>query len=143
MFAQAFERKLLLNTYMVLVLKEFISHTGALEMLPDMVQKLPLPTYMVFGILFFIITFISGSSGAIAVGAPLAFAALPVTTPLVVFLMSIVHASSQMGLTHPCLVVAAEYYEITLGDMVKKTLPYALAFCAMVTVYYNLWVMFL
>lgn len=142
MFAQAFERKLLLNTYMVLILKEFISHTGALEVLPDMVQKLPLPTYMVFGILFFVITFISGSSGAIAVGAPLAFAAMPVTTPLVVFLMSVVHASSQMGLTHPCIMVAAEYYDITLGDMIKKTVPYALAFCVMVAVYYNVWMLF-
>lgn len=140
-FRSAFETRLLLNTYMVLVLKEFISHTGALEILPDMVQKLPLPTYLIFAVLFFIITVISGSNGAIAVGAPLAFAALPVNTALIVYLMCITHAASQMGLTHTCVMVAAEYYGITFGEMIRKTVPYSLLFCVLMTIYYNLWMM--
>lgn len=141
MFRSAVEAKLLINTFLVLVLKEFIAATGVLELLPDLVQKLPLPTYLIFALLFFVVTVISGSSGAIAMGVPLAFAAMPVTTPLVVYLMGIVHAASQIGPTHTCLMVASEYYEITIGELIKKTIPYALLFCALMTVYYNLWIM--
>ena len=46
-------------------------------MLPDAMAKLPLPTYLIFGLLFFTATVISGSTGAIAMGTPLAFAAIP------------------------------------------------------------------
>lgn len=142
-FKSAFERRLILITYSVLVLKEFIAHTGALEVLPKMIQKLPLPAYLIFAILFFIITAISGSTSAIAIGAPLAFAALPVSTPLVVYLMCITHAASQMGLTHTCVMVAAEYYGITFGELIRKTMPYSLLFCILATIYYNLWIMFM
>ena len=137
----AVEKRLLFNTFLVLVLKEFIAHTGVLEILPEMMQSLPLPTYLIFALLFFIVTVISGSSGAIAMGAPLAFAAMPATMPLAVYLMSITHAASQVGLTHMCLVVAAEYFDVTFGELVKKTLPVAIVFCALMTVYYNVLMM--
>lgn len=141
MFKSAIEAKLLLNTFLVLVLKEFIAATGVLTLLPDMMQKLPLPTYLIFAILFFVVTVISGSSAAIAMGVPLAFAAMPVTTPLVVYLMGIVHAASQIGPTHTCLMAASEYYEITIGELIRKTIPAALLFCVLMTIYYNLWVL--
>ena len=141
MFKSAIEAKLLLNTFLVLVLKEFIAATGVLALLPDMMQKLPLPTYLIFAILFFVVTVISGSSAAIAMGVPLAFAAMPVTTPLVVYLMGIVHAASQIGPTHTCLMAASEYYEITIGELIRKTIPSALIFCALMTIYYNLWIL--
>lgn len=141
MFKSAIEAKLLLNTFLVLVLKQFIASTGVLALLPDLMQKLPLPTYLIFALLFFIVTIISGSSGAIAMGVPLAFAAMPVTTPLVCYLMGIVHAASQIGPTHTCLMVAAEYYDITIGELIRKTIPYVLIFCALMTVYYNIWSM--
>ena len=98
-------------------------------------------SYLIFAILFFVVTVISGSSAAIAMGVPLAFAAMPVTTPLVVYLMGIVHAASQIGPTHTCLMAASEYYEITIGELIRKTIPAALIFCILMTIYYNLWVM--
>lgn len=142
-FKSAFEARLILITYSVLVLKEFIAHTGALEVLPKMIQKLPLPAYLIFAILFFVITAISGSTSAIAIGAPLAFAALPANTAFVVYLMCMIHAASQMGLTHTCVMVAAEYYGITFGELIRKTIPYSLLFCVIATIYYNLWIMFI
>ena len=41
MLRSAFDKKLLVNTFLVLVLKEFITYTGALYLLPDMLAKLP------------------------------------------------------------------------------------------------------
>ena len=136
----AFEKKMLGNTFLVLVLKEFIAYTGVLELLPEAMSSLPLPAYLVFAILFFVATIISGSTGAIAMGTPLAFAAIPGGAPFMVFLMCITHAASQLSPTHICLVVAADYFHVSLGDLIRKTLPLSLIFCAIMTIYYHIFV---
>ena len=41
----AFELKLLMNSFLVLVLKEFVAYTGILETLPDMLSVLPIPAF--------------------------------------------------------------------------------------------------
>ena len=93
---------------------------------------------MIFALLFFVATVISGSTGAIALGTPLAFAAIPGGMPLMVYLMCITHAASQLSPTHVCLVVASDYFHVTLGDLIRKTLPLSLVFCALMTIYYNI-----
>lgn len=138
MLLDAFETKLLANTFLVLVLKEFISYTGVLQLLPQLLSKLPIPTYMVFALLFFFGGLISGSAGIIALGTPLAFAALPGGVPLMVLLMCMCHGANLVSPTHVCLVVAAEYYHISLGQLIKKTLPASLIFCLLMLGYYKL-----
>lgn len=138
MFAGAFEARLLLNTFLVLVLKEFIAYTGMLEALPAVFAGLPVPLYVVFSLLFFVGSLVSGTTGIIALGTPMAFAAIPgAGMPLMVLLMCMCHAASQISPTHVCLVVATEYFGISLGDLVKKTLPIALVFCGLMLVYYQ------
>lgn len=139
MVGSAFEPKLLVNMFLVLTLKEFITRTGVLHALPDALSVLPIPTYLVFAILFFLGGIISGSSGIIAMGTPLAFAAIPDGgMPLMVLLMCMSHAASQLSPTHVCLVVAADHFRITLGDLMRTTLPVALLFCALMVGYYRL-----
>lgn len=142
-FFSAFEKKMLGNTFLVLVLKEFLSFTGVLPQLPEFLAKLPLPTYLIFGLLFFLATIISGSTAAVAMGTPLAFASIPGGAPLMVYLMCMAHAASQLSPTHVCLVVASDYFHITLGDLVRKTLPMSITFCVLITVYYNILVLIL
>ena len=137
MFFSAFEKRMIGNTFLVLVLKEFIAYTGVLELLPEVMKTLPLPAYLVFGLLFFVATMISGTTGAIAMGTPLAFAAIPGGVPLMVYLMCMSHGASQVSPTHVCLAVASDYFHVTLGDLVKKTLPMTLAFCVLMTLYYQ------
>lgn len=134
----AFEKKMLGNTFLVLVLKEFLAFTGVLTRLPDALSALPLPMYLIFGLLFFLATLINGSTAAIAMGTPLAFAAIPGGAPLMIYLMCMTHAANQLSPTHICLVVATDYYHVTLGDLVHKTLPLTVTFCVLITLYYNL-----
>ena len=138
MIADSFEPQLLLNVTLVLILKDFIACTGVLARLPQTLSALPIPAYLIFAILFFVGGIISGANGIIALGAPVAFAALPCNVPLAVMLMCMCHAASQVSPTHVCLTVASEYYGITLGDLIKKTLPRSLLFCALMLLYYNL-----
>ena len=62
--------------------------------------------------------------------------------PIMVYLMCITHAASMVSPTHVCLVVASDYFHVTLGELVRKTLPVSLAFCALMTVYYNILLIF-
>lgn len=135
---RAWDRKLLLSSFLVLLLKGFIGYTGVLETLPEVLSVLPIPTYLVFALMFFLGGIISGSTGIIALGAPIAFAAMEGGMPLMVLLMCMAHAASQVSPVHVCLVVAAEYYNVSMGELIRKTLPKALAFCAIAIVYYNL-----
>lgn len=135
----AFEKKLLCNTFLVLTLKEFLVATGILSQLPEILSVLPLPTWLIFGILFFLATVISGSAASIAMGTPLAFAAIPNGgTALTVFLMCMSHAASQLSPTHICLSVASDSFDIPLGKLIRRTLPFSIAFIAFMCLYYVL-----
>lgn len=133
----AFETKMIGNTFLVLVLKEILSYTGVLQQLPDLMAGLPLPMYLIFALMMFAATVISGSTAAIAMGVPLAFAAIPGGVPLAVYLMSVTHAASQISPTHVCLVVASEYFHVPLGKLVRRTLPVSIAVFVLMTLYYQ------
>lgn len=133
----SFETRLLGNTFLVLIFKEFIDYTGALVYLPNVLASLPIPLFLIFSILFFVGGIISGTNGIIALGTPLAFAAMPDGgVALMVLLMGMAHAASQLSPTHICLLIAAEYFHISLGELFKKTLPVALLFCFLMILYY-------
>jgi len=53
LFLKSFEKKLLLNTFFVLTLKEFIEYSGTLQNIPAILSKLPIPPYLIFCLLFF------------------------------------------------------------------------------------------
>ncbi|MBQ6000733.1 MAG: DUF401 family protein [Clostridia bacterium] len=142
MVRSAFEVKLILNTFLVLTLKEFLAWTGVLEELPAAMSVLPIPTYLIFALLFFVGGIVSGASGIIALGTPLAFAAMDGGVALMVLLMCMCHAASQISPTHVCLVVASDYYKITMGELIRKTLPLSLLFCVLMIGYYNLLLLF-
>jgi len=136
---KAFDVKLILNSFLVLVLKEFVSYTGVLEQLPEMLSVLPIPAWLVFALMFFLGSVISSSTAIIAMGAPMAFAAIPgAGIPLMVLLMCMGHAASQVSPLHVCLVVASEYFGISLGQQIRKTIPFALVFIALMIAYYLL-----
>lgn len=141
MLKSAFEVKLLLNTTLVLVLKEFISWTGILQTLPEMMAALPIPPYLIFALIFFLGGIISGASGVVAMAAPLAFAALEGTVPLMILFMCMAHGASLVSPTHVCLVVAADYFHVSMGELIRKTIPASLIFCSLMLVYYNLLVL--
>ena len=137
----AFEPHMLLNSFLCLIFKEFVAYSGVLDLLPDTLAKLPIPTYLVFALLFFIGGFVNVSA-IIAIGTPLAFSALPGGAPLMMMLMSISHAANQLSPTHICVVLAAEYFNIPLGNLIRKVLPRALIYCVFVILYYNLLMLF-
>ena len=138
MVKTAFERKMMVNVFLVLVLASFIAHVGVLEQLPAALEGLPIPGYLLFCLVFFLGCLVSGSTGIIAMGTPLAFAAVPgAGMPLMVLLMCVIQAASQIQPTHICLVMICEKFGVGLGALIKRTLPWAALFVAFSLLYYN------
>ena len=133
----SFVVKLLLNSFMVLVLREFINYTGVLALLPGFLSRLPIPAYLVFALLFFFGGIISGSSAIVALGTPIAFGALEGSVALMVLLMCMTHGASQISPVHVCLVVASERFNIPITALIRKTIPFTLLFAVFAIVYYN------
>lgn len=135
----AFEPVLIGNSYLILVFKEFLTHTGVIEALPEIFSALPIPTFLIFALIFFFGTLVSGSTAIIAICTTMAFAAIPGSgMPLMVFLMSCTYAAMQISPTHVCLAVVAGYYKTTLGGIVKKTIPVISIFFVINILYYLL-----
>ena len=73
------------------------------------------------------------------VGLPLAFATVPgAGVPLLVYLMATGYAAMQISPTHMCLAIVTEYFGVSMGALVRKTLPVIAVFCLMLTGYYLL-----
>lgn len=135
----AFEPVLIVNSYLILVFKEFLTHTGVITALPEFFAQLPIPAFLIFALIFFFGSIVSGSTAIIALCTAPAFAAIPGSgMPLMVLLMSFTYAAMQISPTHVCLTVVADYYHTTLGGIVKKTIPVIGSFCVITILYYLL-----
>ncbi len=140
----AFEPPMLLNTYLIMVFKDFILYTGAVEALPDFFSKLPVPTFLVFALIFFFGTVVAGSQAIIAICTVMAFAAIPGGgMPLMVLLMSFAYAAMQVSPTHICLFIIADYFDVPMMTLVRRAIPIIAIFCLFTIPYYLLLTRFL
>ena len=138
-FRTAFEVKLLLSTALIMIFKDIIIETGAMNELPGVFSLLPLPQFLIYFLLFFFGTLLAGNQAINVIGLPLAFATVPgAGMPLLVLLMSCGYAAMQMSPTHICLAVVTEYFGVSFGELIKKTLPVILSFCVVLIGYYLL-----
>lgn len=137
MLRTAFEGNIMLSTLAIMILKDILTATGAVERLPAVFSQLPIPTAMVFALIFFFGTIVSGSTAIIVLCIPLAFAAMPGGgMPLLVLLNGCAYAAMQLSPTHVCLAVVTEYFHVEMGALVRKTLPIACSFCTILCLYY-------
>lgn len=138
-FLSAFESKIVFNTLAVYTFKEFLTLSGAIKLLPDFFAKFPIPTFLIYVLIFLFGTLVAGSLTMTASVLPIAMATVPnAGMPLVCLLMMTSYIAMQVSPTHICLSIIAEHFDVSLGDMVKKTLPLLLTFMPIAIAYYLL-----
>ncbi|MDL2313776.1 DUF401 family protein [Desulfovibrio sp. OttesenSCG-928-C14] len=138
-FRSAFEPKIILSTVFILIFKDYIMNTDAVESLPRLFSELPLPDYLIFSIIFFVGSVIVGSTAIAAIGIPLAYVTMPDGgTPLLVLLSSMSFAAMQVSISHICLFLASAYFKVEVASLIKKTMPVIAVFCALLIGYYLL-----
>lgn len=143
MFVSAFETRLMLTTAMVMVFKELLEFTGVIQSLPAFFQGLPLAPVIIFGLIFFFGTVLAGSQAMIAMMLPVAIASLGSSLGLLIFLQSMAFIGSQISLTHVCLAVITESYELPFTALIEKTIPIVILFILLSSLYsYGLFLFF-
>lgn len=136
MFISAFESKLILSTIVIMMFKDVLTYTGVIDRLPEIFAVLPVPTVVIFALVFLIGTIVAGAQAIIALGIPLAFAALPDGgVALLVLLMCMTYISMQVSPAHICLAIVTERFETSFIDLVKRTIPVMVLFLAIISGY--------
>lgn len=136
MFISAFESKLILSTIVIMIFKDVLTHTGVINRLPEALAVLPVPPVIIFALVFLFGTIIAGIQVIIALGIPLAFAAMPSGgVALMVLLMSMSYIAMQVSPAHICLAIVTESFGTSFLDLVKRTVPVMLWFLAILSGY--------
>lgn len=139
MFWSAVESRIFTSTVCIMIFKDIISSTGVIAALPQIFEQLPVPGYMVFALIFFFGTIISGSQAIIVLCMPLAFAAQPnAGLALFLLLMGMTYAAMQISPTHVCLAIVSEHFGVSMGALIRKTVPVITVFAILLVGYYLL-----
>ena len=138
-FRASFESKIILSTVCILIFKDYIMNTDAVETLPRLFAASPLPDYLVFSLIFFVGSAIVGSTAITAIGIPLAYAAMPEGgVALLVLLSAMGYAAMQVSISHICLFLCSAYFNVSVASLIKRTIPIITVFCIAVVAYYLL-----
>ena len=141
--AKAFDWRVILGTFAVFVFKDMLLFTGIFDRLPGYFSALPIPPFLTLALLFFFGTLVAGSNAVGTTFTPLAFQIMDGGVALLVLLMGFAYSASQITPTHVCLSIASEYFNISLGALIRKTLPLVLLYCVVLVGYYCLLVLVL
>lgn len=137
-FISAFELKIVVNTFLIMIFKDILTYTGVISQLPAIFSSLPIPTYVAFALIFFFGAIIGGATAIIVLCLPLAYAAIPSGgVALMMLLMSCSYCAMQMSPTHICLALVTDYFKTSMGDLLKRTLPVMMIFFVAILIYYN------
>jgi hypothetical protein len=137
-FVSAFEIKIVVNTFLIMIFKDILTYTGVISQLPSVFSALPIPTFLAFALIFFFGTIIGGSTAIIVLCLPLAYAAIPSgEVALMMLLMSSSYCSMQISPTHICLALVTDYFKTSMGDLLKRTLPIVIIIFLAILMYYN------
>ncbi|MDR3259469.1 MAG: DUF401 family protein [Fusobacteriaceae bacterium] len=136
MFKSAFETKLIGSTVAIMIFKELLTDTGVVGRLPGYFEMLPIPSTVIFVIIFLVSTLITGSQATIALALPLAFATIPNGgLSLMILLMCMMYIGMQISPTHICLAIVVEHFGISFIDLIKKTIPVFFSFIIICSLY--------
>ena len=136
-FASAFEARLMISTLLIMMFKEVLAAAGVISALPAFFSSLPVPPFLVFALIFFFGSVAAGSQAIIVLCMGMAMAAAAQGgLALFVLLMCMAYAAMQLSPVHVCLAVCAEDYRISLGTLIRKTVPLVGVFCLAAFGYY-------
>ena len=136
----AFEARLLLSTLLIMIFKELLTETGVITSLPEFFSALPIPTFLVFVLLFLFGTIVAGTQAIIVLCMPMAMEVItPGHTGLALFtlLMCIGYVAMQISPTHICLILCSEDYKVSLDSMIRRTIPMVALFTLIAIGYYG------
>ncbi|MBR5430449.1 MAG: DUF401 family protein [Firmicutes bacterium] len=130
--------KLLLMAYVVMIFKDVLLGSGAVDALPDIISRLPISPLLVFSLMTVFIGMITGITfSATAITMPLLMTALP---GYGIAQVALIHLSAYVGCqltpTHLCISISSEYFNANLQRVILGYLPlYLILYLANLLIY--------
>lgn len=136
MLYTAAEKRLLFTTVVIMQFKEILMYTGILTRLPDYFAALVLPPAVIFGLIFFAGTLVSGGQAMIALCLPMSVAAVPGGgLGFFIFVMCVVYIAMQISPAHICLEIVCGAFNTSFIGLVRRTLPVLACFLIICSAY--------
>jgi len=130
--------RLLLMLATVMGFKDMLTASGAVERLPELIAALPVPPVLVFSLMSFFLSLLTGVPvSATAIVMPLAIAALPAyTVPVICLLHLSAYLGAQLTPMHMCITITAEYFQANLQKvLLLSALTYVPIYLLTIAVY--------
>ncbi len=134
--------RLIVITVSIMVFKDLLNASGAIDALPPVISRLPLPPLIIYSIMCLFISIITGiifSSTGIVV--PLLMGTVPGFTPsMLAFLQVSGYIGAQITPIHSCVTLSADYFHANVGRTILRSLPlYAVIYGLNMLLYLVLW----
>lgn len=125
LFRQATNWRILVMVLAIMVFKDLLAFSGALPHISATIATMPIPGYLIFVLIFFFISLITGMMmSTIAIALPIALAAMPGWgMPLMVLLTMAAYTGNMITPMHLCSVITCDYYKVDIKNYVIKALP--------------------
>lgn len=139
LFLDSTKWRLLVTVVAIMGFKDILSASGAVERLPELISALPIPSMLVFSLMAFLVSMLTGLPlGTTAIVMPLAIAAAPDYT---IFNICLLHLSSYLGAQitpmHMCITITAEYFQADLQKVLLASAAIYLPIYALVIASYG------
>lgn len=111
---QAVSVKTLLLVWGIMIFKQVLEDTRAVEGLPPLLAKLPVPEFLIFGLLSFLAGMLTGLMTAfVGISFPLIAGSLgdQLSLPLVVFVFIAGFTGTMLSPLHLCLVLTVDFFK--------------------------------
>ena len=129
----------LIGIAMTYVFKDVLVSIGLIDKLPDYFVGLPIHPFLIAALLMSIGTVVGGTFTSVVTFMPLAMKMIPNGgTLLVILLMGLSYASSQISPTHICTPIISEYFHVTFLQTVIRMIPPMLLYGFVICVSYFL-----
>lgn len=115
--------KTLVIIWAIMLFKEVMSSTGSFNELPLLLSKLPVPEYVVFAMISFLIAYLTGLTGNyVGIAFPIVVTAAggQVGVPLAVFVFMAGSAGTMLSPMHLCLSLTIDYFKADLNNVLRK-----------------------
>ncbi|GEM_PF-1003003 len=120
------QKFLLPSVLSVFLFKEVLVRSGAIDAITPFFFKLPIPEFLVMFILAFIISYLTGlmmTVMAICIPLAAAMAGGSIEMPMLMLLVMASAVGNMITPTHICLPLSVEYFNTSLGKVIKLLLP--------------------
>ena len=139
-FRTAFEGKLMLNTLAVMIFSQLLQTTQVMNVLTKYLSMLPIPSFLVYALIFAVGPLVGGSMTTYVLGVPMLLADPSIGSffPAFLLCMTMSYVIMQVCPTHICLTLCAEDYKIPLGSLIVKAMPLVVVAACLAFGYYGI-----